>query len=127
MPHVHRLRHVGTAVVDDHLEPGFRNGNADPIIVLHHLRVPREVFVGDNDVDESGSGDVQRRKRRSITEVVDHCLRQLARILADRLRSSEGTIALVLRKLRALRWDDQTGRPVHPRSGERVAEDSGEI
>ena len=63
MPYMHRLRHVRTAVVDDHLAPGVRYGDSAALVVLHHLRVASEVLVGDDDVDEAGTGDVERCER----------------------------------------------------------------
>ena len=117
MANMHRLRHVGAAVVDQDLQA--RVGLVDPeaIVVGHGLGVFGEQPVGHRDVDEPGSGDVELGKRRSIVQGRDDVGGDLAWVAAGLLGGTEGTVALELGELRPLGRHDETPGFVEPDRG----------
>ena len=102
MPDVHRLGHVGAAVVDEHLQRRIGSPNPKLFVIIHGLGVVGENLVGHGDVDKPGPGDVEGSEQRVVVDRTDHLGGECSRIPSRLLRCPQGTVALVLRQLGTL-------------------------
>ncbi|MNS48254.1 hypothetical protein D3C72_808170 [compost metagenome] len=116
---VHRLGHIGAGVVDDDLARRRVQRGAGQGFVGGHLGgALGQGGVGELQVDEAGTGDLDRRQTRVGAQAFGDAGGQLARIGLQRLGGGQGAVGLEVGQVGAVRGDDTRERCVHAFGGE---------
>ena len=100
MADVQRLGHVGPPVIDHDPHGERRRFAPQPVVVMHLLDVPRDVFVGQDDVDEPRPGERQFPDGPWRVDRIDHVLRDPARAGPVLPGRRERSVALELAQVR---------------------------
>ena len=95
-----RLGHVGPPVIDHDPHGERRRFAPQPVVVVDLLDVPRDVFVGQDDVDEPRPGERQFLYDPGRLDRIDHVLRDPARVGPVLPGRRERPVALELAQVR---------------------------
>ena len=115
VPDVHRLRDIGTGVIQNHRMPRARLRNTKLSVLVncsHRLKEPR---IGKVDINESGTRDLEAVDRAMRSSPRHDLLRNRTRCHREHFRKGHCGIALIITELGVRRLDDPHARQIQLR------------
>ncbi len=104
--HMHRLGHIGPAIVDQDPALGLDLGGAQAFVLGDFAHALGQDRIGHAHIDEAEARQLDGGEYRVLAQLGDHCGADLARIAANALSGSQGAVALEVGQIGAVAGGD---------------------